>query len=627
MDKKQILGFVLIFALLIIMQIMNKPTEEQKIAKKKMQDSIAMVEKQKAMATNSGVVDSSITSTQNQGSSVINDSLTQQQTNTVYGPFAGSATGTEKEVVLENEDIKITFSTKGGRITKVWLKKYTKWLEDKNHNKVVEPLELLNYPKDKFEYILPVKGAQNNKVKTTDLYFKSEISDNQVKFYITGANNVSFTQVYKLKDKGFHIDYTVSHSGLDISEDNKIKFVWDVYLGKLEKAYTYEKRYSALFYKDMEEVDHLSYMKSDDIDKKGDKIEWVSNVNQFFNSTLMKVTEDFTGSSFEQIVPDDKEKGIDYLKICKTRMFLPENNKINMAFYIGPNEFDNLKAYNNDLEMIIPFGWNIFGAINRWVIRPMFLFFSNILGSMGLGIILLIFIIKGLLYPLNYKMLLSSTKMAVLKPEIQKIKDKYKDDSQQVQVKTMELYRKYGVSPFGGCLPMILQMPIWFALFRFFPAAIEFRHVPFLWADDLSSYEAIAYLPFNIPMYGEHVSLFALLWGISSVIYAHYNMKNMDMGTTQNPAMKYMQYVMPLFFIVFFNSYASGLTVYMFFSNLFTIAQTIITKKFILDEDKIRQKLELKKAKPKKKSKFAQRLEEAMKQQQAAAEQKKKGKK
>ncbi|HHH54302.1 MAG TPA: membrane protein insertase YidC, partial [Bacteroidetes bacterium] len=259
--------------------------------------------------------------------------------------------------------------------------------------------------------------------------------------------------------------------------------------------------------------------------------------------------------------------------------------------------------------------------------RPMFLFFSNILGSMGLGIILLIFIIKGLLYPLNYKMLLSSTKMQVLKPEIEKIKKETKGDTQQTQVKTMELYRKYGVSPFGGCLPMILQMPIWFALFRFFPAAIEFRQVPFLWADDLSSYESIAYLPFNIPMYGSHVSLFALLWGISSVIYAYYNMKNMDMGTAQNPAMKYMQYVMPIFFIVFFNSYASGLTVYMFFSNLFTILQTIITKKFILDEDKIREKLEIKKAKPKKKSKFASRLEEAMKQQQALAEQKKKGKK
>jgi len=329
----------------------------------------------------------------------------------------------------------------------------------------------------------------------------------------------------------------------------------------------------------------------------------------------MKGSEPFGGDKLEVIVPGKKEK-VNYLKICKSTLQIPKSNDYKMAFYIGPNEYDNLKAYGNDLEMAIGFGWSIFGAINRHVIRPMFLFLSGLVGSMGLAIIILIFIIKGLLYPLNYKMLLSSTKMAVLKPEIQKIKDKYKDDNQQVQIKTMELYRKYGVSPFGGCLPMILQMPIWFALFRFFPAAIEFRQQPFLWAPDLSSYEAIAYLPFNIPMYGSHVSLFALLWGISSVIYAHYNMKNMDMGTQQNPAMKYMQYLMPIFFIVFFNSYASGLTVYMFFSNLFTIAQTIITKNFILDEKKIREKLELKSAKPKKKSKFAQKLEEAMKQQQ-----------
>ena len=624
MDKKQILGFVLIFALLIIMQIINKPTEEQ-IAEKKRQDSIAMVEKQRALDSveiNNNIESKASPVTPND----TNQAIVNVKNDAIFGPFANAATGQKEEIVLENEDIKITFSNKGGRITNVLLKKYTKWLEDENHNKVIEPLELLNYPKDKFEYVLPVQGAQNNKVKTSDLYFKAEKSNNQVKFTATGANGVSFTQTYKIKDKGFHVDYNVSHSGLDVSEDNKIKFSWDVHLGKLEKATDYEKRYSALYYKTGEDVDYLSYMKTSEEDFTGKKIEWVSNSNQFFNSTLMKVSEDFSGSKLEQIVPDDEEEK-DYLKICKTRLFLPESNDLDMAFYIGPNEFDNLKAYNNDLEMIIPFGWSIFGAINRWVIRPMFLFFANILGSMGLGIILLIFIIKGLLYPLNYKMLLSSTKMQVLKPEIQKIKERYKDDNQQVQIKTMELYRKYGVSPFGGCLPMLLQMPIWFALFRFFPAAIEFRHVPFLWADDLSSYESIAYLPFNIPMYGQHVSLFALLWGISSVIYAHYNMKNMDMGTTQNPAMKYMQYVMPLFFIVFFNSYASGLTVYMFFSNLFTIIQTIVTKKFILDEEKIREKLEMKKDRPKKKSKFAQRLEEAMKQQQALAEQKKKGKK
>ena len=607
------------------MQIVNKPSKEQ-IAEKKRQDSIAMVEKQRALDSseiNNNIESKASTTTPND----TNQTISNVKNNTIFGPFANAATGQKKEIVLENEDIKITFSNKGGRITNVLLKKYTKWLEDEKHNKVVEPLELLNYPKDKFEYVLPVQGALNNKVKTSDLYFKAEKSNNQVKFIATGVNGISFTQIYKINDKGFHVDYHVSHSGLDISDDNKIKFLWDVHLGKLEKAHQYEKRYSGLYFKSGEKVDHLSYMKSDEKEIKGEKIDWVSNSNQFFNSTLMKVTESFSGSKLEQIVPDDKEVEADYLKICKTRLSLPESNDIDMAFYIGPNEFDNLKAYNNGMEMIIPFGWSIFGAINRWVIRPMFLFFSNILGSMGLGIILLIFIIKGLLYPLNYKMLLSSTKMQVLKPEIDKIKERFKGDNQQTQVKTMELYRKYGVSPFGGCLPMLLQMPIWFALFRFFPAAIEFRHIPFLWADDLSSYESIAYLPFNIPMYGQHVSLFALLWGISSVIYAHYNMKNMDMGTTQNPAMKYMQYVMPIFFIVFFNSYASGLTVYMFFSNLFTILQTIITKQFILDKEKIREKLEIKSAKPKKKSKFAARLEEAMKQQQAMAEQKKRGKK
>lgn len=613
MDKKQIIGFVLIFGLLILMQVINKPSPEE-IAQKKMQDSIALVEQQKVLEENPQIIN------KNSNQSVVsniqpNDSISNSQSTDIYGAFANIATGNEQEYKLENEDIEITFSNKGGAIKKVWLKKYEKWSEGEDHVKIKDPMELLTYPKNKFEYILPVRGAQNNKVNTSDLFFKVNQSSREITFSANGSNGTTFTQTYRIKDNGFHIDYNVSHSGLDISDDNKIKFVWDVYLEKLEKAVAYEKNYSTLFYKNSEKVDHLSYRGNDDEDRTGEKIEWVSNMNQFFNSTLMKDSEPFEGGKMEAISPG-KDSNVDYLKVCKTRLYLPESTNVNMSFYIGPNEFDNLKAYGNDLEMAIGFGWNIFGAINRWVIRPMFIFLSNAVGSMGLAIIILIFIIKGLLYPLNYKMLLSSTKMQVLKPEINKLKEKYKDDSQQTQVKTMELYRKYGVSPFGGCLPMILQMPIWFALFRFFPVAIEFRQVPFLWADDLSSYESIAYLPFSIPMYGSHVSLFALLWGISSVIYAHYNMKNMDMGTTQNPAMKYMQYVMPVFFIVFFNGYASGLTVYMFFSNLFTILQTIITKKFILDEEKIRAKLELKKAKPKKKSKFAQRLEDAMKQQQ-----------
>ena len=617
MDKKQIIGFVLIFALLIAMQILNKPTKEQ-VAQKKMQDSIALAEKQMPIDT-SQVTNNDQDYKQQPISS--NDSIANVQLSGVYGAFAQAAHGDEQDVVLENEDVEITFTNKGGKIKKVWLKKYEKWLEGEDHELVKSPLELLKDSRDKFEYILPIGDARNNKVNTADLYFDINKNGKSITFTANGAKGTRFSQTYTLKDKGYHIDYNISHTGLDLTGDKQIELIWNVYLEKIEKASQYEKNYSTLFFKNSEKVDHLSYTSKDIEEEKGVKIEWVGNLNQFFNSTLMKRDIALDGDKFEVYSPDKNEKA-DYLKICKSNLKLPNSNNIDLAFYIGPNEYDNLKAYNNDLEMAIGFGWNIFGAINRHVIRPMFLFLSGLVGSMGLAIIILIFIIKGLLYPLNYKMLLSSTKMAVLKPEIQKIKDKFKDDNQQVQVKTMELYRKYGVSPFGGCLPMILQMPIWFALFRFFPAAIEFRQQSFLWAPDLSSYESIAYLPFSIPMYGSHVSLFALLWGISSVIYAHYNMKNMDMGTQQNPAMKYMQYLMPVFFIVFFNSYASGLTVYMFFSNLFTIAQTIITKNVILDEKKIREKLELKKAKPKKKSKFAQKLEEAMKQQQLDKEKK-----
>ena len=213
-----------------------------------------------------------------------------------------------------------------------------------------------------------------------------------------------------------------------------------------------------------------------------------------------------------------------------------------------------------------------------------------------------------------YKMLHSQAKMAVLKPELAHLNTKYKDDAQKKQMETMKIYREYGVSPLGGCLPMILQMPIWYALFRFFPASITFRQEAFMWATDLSSFDVIARLPFTIPAFGAHISLFTILWAITTIIYSYYNMRHMDMSA--NPAMKYVQYFMPITFLFFFNTYASGLTCYMFFSNLFNIAQTILTKRFIFDDEKIKAELDLKKAKPKKKSKFQARLEEAMAQQQ-----------
>jgi len=296
---------------------------------------------------------------------------------------------------------------------------------------------------------------------------------------------------------------------------------------------------------------------------------------------------------------------------------LVANESIETSIYIGPNEFENLRQFDNKLEEIIPFGRSLFGSINRWIIRPAFNWLSKFISVKGIVIIVLIFILKMILYPLMYKMLHSQAKMGLLKPEIAALKTKYPDDQQKVQMETMKMYREFGVSPLGGCMPMILQMPIWYALFRFFPASITFRQESFLWATDLSSYDVIAYLPFEIPAFGSHISLFTILWALTTIIYSYYNMRHMDMSA--NPAMKYVQYFMPITFLFFFNSYASGLTVYMFFSNVFNIAQTIITKKFVFKDEKLRAELDANKNKPKKKGGFQNRLEEAMKQQQEMA--------
>ena len=317
-----------------------------------------------------------------------------------------------------------------------------------------------------------------------------------------------------------------------------------------------------------------------------------------------------------------------YVKVVSSELLVPiadlNDGSFEMTMYIGPNEFKRLQALGKDVEEIIAFGSSIFGTINRWFIRPFFDFLSSYIGSKGIVIILLIFLIKMLLYPLMYKMLYSQAKMGALKPELAHLKEKFKDDTQKQQMETMKIYREYGVSPLGGCLPMVLQMPIWYALFRFFPASITFRQEPFLWASDLSSYDVLFYMGFEIPFFGAHVSLFTLLWAVSTIVYTYYNMQNVDLSA--NPAMKYVQYFMPVMFLAFFNNYASGLTCYMFFSNLINILQTVVTKNYIFNEEKIREDLMKEKAKPKKKSGFASKLEEAMKQQQAVQEQRKKKK-
>lgn len=626
MDKKQIIGLMLIFGLIFVFTWLNSPKNIET-------EDVAVSDTLKTQTSQPQADIESALKEDNQLESIGSDSLADIRGQLVFGEFYKNALGEEKDFILENNLVRITFTNKGGRIKEVLLKKYKKLVINEEKKDVKRALKLLANPKSNFEYLLPVEDAKDGVVGTSDLYFDTEANGQSLSFMVQGQNGAIFKQVYTLRPDDYTIDYRVETEDFQhlVKRGTKsIELNWVDYLDKIEKNSDFEKTYSTLNYKIYQgDKERCSFSKDATEDEKDKKLEWVSNSNQFFSSVLM-VNGD---QQFEGGILSVKqgEKTDDFLKICESKLFLPlgQNSQLamDMAFYLGPNDYDHLKSFGNNLEETISFGSSIIGTLNRWVIRPLFIFFLDWTNSAGIAILLLILLVKTALYPLTYKMLKSSAKMAALKPEINQIKEKYKNDTQTTQVKTMELYRKFGVSPFGGCMPMILQMPIWFALFRFFPAAIEFRQRSFLWAPDLSSYDVLFYLPFDIPMFGAHVSLFALLWTISTLLYTYYNAQNMDMGAANNPALKYMQYIMPVFFIVFFNSYASGLTAYMFFSNIINVLQTVATKRFVFDDAKIRAELELKKDKPKKKNSFTQRLEEAMKQQQKLAEEKAKQKK
>ena len=496
----------------------------------------------------------------------------------------------------------------------------------------------MNDGRNRFNYKLSTPNVPTRIINTEELYFTPTQSGNSISFKAKTSDGGYIEQSYTLADDGYNVDYDLNLVGMNQHLDTGRKSVtleWDSYLNRLEKNNKFEQTYSTVYFRDNqdEDVDYCRCVSDADEDLSEDKIDWIANVNQFFNTSLITTNTPFTGGKFETKMIDQESDSDKALKLIKSEIEMPydqsANQSINMKMYIGPNKFENLKEYGVELEEIIPYGTSIFGSINRWFIRPFFGFLSGFIGSKGIVILVLIFLIKMALYPLMYKMLASQAKMGALKPEIAKLTEKYKEEPQKKQMETMKIYQQYSVSPFGGCMPMIAQMPIWYAMFRFFPASIEFRQEPFLWATDLSSYDVFFQHGIDIPFLGNHISLFTLLWAVTTLIYTYYNTKHMDMSA--NPAMKYVQYFMPVMFLGFFNSYASGLTTYMFFSNLINILQTVITKKFVFDDEKILSELNIQKEKPKKKNSFAQRLQEQIRQAQALQEQqakaKKKGKK
>ncbi|HMQ49982.1 MAG TPA: membrane protein insertase YidC [Saprospiraceae bacterium] len=614
MDRNTIIGLTLLFILFLAWQQFTAPTQAEIAEQKRLQDSIEQANIQIA-GNEKPAVD---TAQVEKAAPVISDSARQLQLQEKFGAFATAASGANELGTIENDLMVLTYQTQGGRIKEVLLKEHFKLVENEQRKEEKMPLRLLEDDKNKFEFLIPVAGGQS--INSADLFFAvAEKTESSVVLRADAGNGRYFEQRYSLEPGSYQVDYDLAFQGMNElipAGSDAIQLNWVNYLDKLERNVNYEQRYSTVYFKESDDsYDYCSCTGDDTEDRPNQPIKWVSNVNQFFNSSLIADAA-FSGANLQtRMLP----KEADDLKLLVSEISIPfqhqSSESFGMTFYIGPNEFDRLYAINNQLQDIIPFGRSVFGSINRWIIRPIFNFLSLFIGSKGMVILMLTLIVKLLLFPLTYRMLYSQSKMAALKPQMEHVKEKHKDDPQQQQMETMKMYREFGVNPLGGCMPMLLQMPIWFALYRFFPASIEFRQASFLWATDLSSYDIIARLPFELPFNaGSHISLFTILWAITTLIYTYYNSRHMDMSA--NPAMKYMQYIMPIMFVGFFNSFASGLTCYLLFSNVLNIGQTLVTKNYIINHDKIRNELEANRKKPKKQGGFQQRLETALKEQQ-----------
>ncbi|HOY06789.1 MAG TPA: membrane protein insertase YidC [Saprospiraceae bacterium] len=620
MEEKQsnistFIGIGLIFLLLFLWMQTNKPAQQpEQAATQTSEQQNQQPATQPAANANQPVP------------AAPSDSANQVLTNARFGVFAAASVGTEQITTLENELVKVTFSSKGGRIREVFLKKFEKVSVDSVGKETKNPVRLLEDNKNRFEYELPVNNTASGKVLSSDLYYTPTVNGNTITFRADAGQGRYFEQRYTLRNNDYTIDYQVSGNGLQsVLSQQQLRFNWVNHLDKLEKNQTYERTMSSVYFKKADaSSDYCDCRKNDSESLGQEPVQWFSHSNQFFNTSLLANGFNFRDFTGETMMLTDADEDLKLLKTTATVPF--ESGVAAMTIYSGPNEFERLRAFGVELQDIIPFGASLFGAINRWIIHPIFDVLSRFIGMAGLVILMLTLLVKLLLYPLTYRMVLSQSKMSALKPQLEGLKKKFGDDQQAMSVETMKLYSTYGVNPLGGCLPVVLQMPIWFALYRFFPASIEFRQQSFLWATDLSSYDSIMQLPFQLPFgAGSHLSLFTLIWVVTTLWYTWYSMKQMDSTNMQNEqmkVMKYMQFAMPVMFMFFFNSFASGLTLYLCFSNILNIGQTVFTKRFLIDNDKILAGLEAKKGKPKKTGGFRERLENAMKEQQRLQEEK-----
>ena len=550
----------------------------------------------------------------------ISDSARAELLSSTFGDFAPASTGMESEIILANNLLHITLNSKGAQISSVRIKGYKTYDGDSLEVMKSDPGNEMNL--DFFN--------GNKAISTKNLFFNvASQTDNSVVLRANAGDDKWLEFAYYLPEDSYVVDFTISFhnlKGLIKQNSSFLDFTWNQFLPVLERGNDWEVQNSGLYYKftgEDDDVESIILTEGEKNEQLNTSTKWIAYKGQFFSSVIMNKT------SFPNALISTQKTSLNgNMLFMSSKIGVPNNCETDsMAFYFGPNKYrilsntsvGNTDSNELDLDKLVPLGWGIFGWINRFAIIPLFNWLGSFISNYGLIILLMTIIIKVVILPLTYKANLSSAKMRALKPMVDEIGKKYPKPEQamQKQQATMELYKRAGASPLGGCLPLLLQMPVLIAMYRFFPASIELRQESFLWASDLSSYDSILDLPFSIPLYGDHISLFTLLMAVGIIVQQKMTSGQMDTGQAM-PGMKLMLWMMPLMMVLWFNNYSSGLSYYYFLSNVISIIQLYFIRKHI-DENALFEKLKAKAEKsakePKKKSGFMARLEEAQRRQ------------
>lgn len=590
-DPYQFIGFILIAIILTWMLYQNQPQEG--VSQETSLDTTEVATPKAAPST------------------VVNDSIAQIVLQNTYGDLAAFMQERPNETkTLRSDKLLIQVDSKGGNLIKVQLTEF--------ENYQSEPLQLIADNNTELNIEIPLRDGRV--LNSRDFYFTPSLTkrgDTEVLTLTSGANSgMQLVIDYFINPSSYLIDFQIRSTGLGAYlRTEGAQLQWSLQAFRNSKSLDYENRYTELSYQHRErKIDELGISGSDE--ETVDGVQWVSFRQHFFSAILISETPlDRVELTSDDLSQEEslEEKFTKNFK-ASVPLALQTNGEFSNAFqwYFGPTDFKTLKSYNLGLEDSVPLGWGIFGWINRFIFLPLFSFLGTFLPT-GIAIIVLTILVRLAMSPVTYKAYVSQIKMKVLRPEVEEINAKHKDNAVKKQQETMSLYGKAGVNPMSGCVPALLQMPVFFALFTFFPVAFTLRQKSFLWADDLSSYDSILDLPFSIPFYGDHVSLFPILASVAIFFYTQMTTGQQAMPQQPGmPNMKVIMYLMPLMMLFFFNNYASGLSLYYFISNLITIVLMLVIKNFIVDNDKIHAQIEENKKKPKKSGGFSARLQKAM---------------